>query len=410
MLNFLSLFFLYTADRKVCVFDIHKMKSDNKEDEKNIFSSIIKDNIIFELKLAGFKIIDDSDWRNAQKKEGIDSEKLIEGVSAIKLGNIVNADVAISGFYSINESRILLGIKCYDINSRRLAVSVLNSGRAGLSATSLIDSTVKQIIPKISTELEKYSVKGDTIEKEIIVFKDITSKEMMELGEKTSVTLKSEDEDAYIFLADKYIGRISNGSLIIESKAWSQMYIEIVKPDFHEAREIFELKEDDLQINLKPLAKKTQMGFELQYTLYQTLGAGLGFRYYLSPDWFFIHANNYFYAQVSMLKGSNMLFHNDLNIYIGQYVLFAPDSIFRFGFSTGLGTVASIFLNTDIPISTSFYMDIIGSWIEMNFSNFIIYYKFTGRYYHDIFNNSLVENGWNKSSPVCLSIGAILKW
>jgi len=409
-LFFLCSIFLYAADRKVCVFDIHKIKSAKKNDNENIFSSVIKDNIIFELKLAGFKIVDDSEWRSLQKKEGIESDKLIEGISAIKLGNILNADVAISGFYSVNESRIIFGIKCYDINSKRLAVSILKSGRAGLSATSLINATIEEIIPKISIELEKYSTRGDTIEKEIIVYQDITSKEMMELGEKISVTLKSRDEDAYIFLADKYIGRISDGNLIIESKAWSQMYIDIVKPNFHTAREALKLGGDDLEINLKPLTKKTQMGFEIQYTLYQTLGLGLGFRYYFSPDWFFIHANNYLYAQVSMLKGSNILFHNDLNIYAGQYILFPPDSIFRFGFSTGLGTVASIFLNTDIPIHTSFYMDIIGGWIELNFTNFLIYYKCTGRYYHDIFENSLVQNGWHEPIPVCLSIGAVLRW
>ena len=45
ILFLLSSILLYSVDRKVCVFDIHKIKSVKKDDEANIFSSVIKDNI-----------------------------------------------------------------------------------------------------------------------------------------------------------------------------------------------------------------------------------------------------------------------------------------------------------------------------------------------------------------------------
>ncbi|MBN1698709.1 MAG: hypothetical protein JW881_14430 [Spirochaetales bacterium] len=397
------------AERKICVFDLQQI-GDRSAKDAEIFGSVIKKTLVFELKVAGFTVLDDALWKQKQRSEGIRNDDLIEGNAVFKLGEMIQANVVISGFFTIEDERILFGIKCYDLWSKRLAVSVLKSGRAGVSATSLINSAVEEIIPKIKKELESYTVSEGTVSKEVVVYEDVTFKEMQEMGKRIAVTLKSVDEDAYIFLADTYIGRITDGECLIETKANSTLHIGMIKEGYHMSDLEIGLEDEDAEIHVKKLAKKTVFATDIQYTFFQFLGAGLGIRYYIIPDWFFLHANNYFYMQAGYQPGSWSIFHNDLNFILGGYVYFPPDFIFRVSLYTGLGFVFSFHTAPDFPVYTSYYWDILGGFVELNLEDIIIYVKEGGRFYQDIFSNSLRPDGWNRPWAVTLSIGVMMKW
>lgn len=396
--------------RKVCVFDVPRIQKDEEESEGEIFTEVIKNTLVFELKVAGFEIIDDAIWKEIKEKDRYSDEDLLEGSNAVALASQVNADVAIIGFYSVEQRRILFGIKCYDVKSRRLAVSLLKSGRAGVSATSLINDAIEEIIPKISEQLSAYSAQGDTIEKEVIVYEDITFKEMIEMGTRIQVTLKSVDEDADVYLADTHIGKIKGGEISFESKASSVVEVRVEKSRHHPGTYEFELGEEDEVIKLPRLGKVSRMALKAEYTLFQTLGMGIGVRYYFIPDWLFVSLSNYTYVQAGIHPESNSVLHFDCNLSVGYYLYFSPSGIFRAGVLAGFGWIPTMILSGGVPVFHDFYWDILGSWIELNFKHFIVYFKEVGRFNHDIFGKGLLDTGWAKPIPVMLSIGVIWKW
>lgn len=396
--------------RRVCVYDVPRIQKDEKESEGEIFTEVIKNTLIFELKLAGFEIIDDAAWKEFKDKDGYSDEDLLEGTNAVALAKQVKADVAIIGFYTVEQRRILFGIKCYDVKSRRLAVSILKSGRAGVSATSLINDAIEEIIPRISEELASYSASGDTIEKEVIVYEDITFKEMIELGTRIRITLKSHDEDADIYLADTLIGKITGGEISFDSKASSLIEVRVEKPRHHPRTLELELGEEDAVINLPRLGKVSRLAGNAEYTLFQTAGLGLGVRFYIIPDWFFISLSDYIYFQAGYLPGSNSVFHFDANLSMGCYVYFSPSGIFRAGVCAGFGWISSLILTGETPGAHDFYWDIFGGWAELNFKHYIFYFKAVGRFNHNITGKGLLETGWAAPIPVKLSTGVVWKW
>jgi hypothetical protein len=396
--------------RKVCVFDVPQIQKDKKESGGEIFTEVIKSTLIFELNLAGFTIIDDGVWKEIRDIKGYSDEDLLEGSNAVAVARQVKADVAIAGFVQVDQRRILFGIKCYDVKSRRLAVSILKDGRAGVSATSLINDAVEEIIPKISEELTAYSTQGETIEKEVIVYEDIPIKEMIEMGSKIQVTLKSVDEDTDIYLADKFIGKIKEGEISFESKASSVVEVRMEKSSYHPRTCEFELGAEDEVINLPRLEKVHRLAVYGEYTLFQTIGMGIGLRYYFVPNFLFISFTNYTYLQAGYLPGSNSVLHFDNNFSVGYYLYFSPSSFFRAGILTGFGWIPTVVLAPDTPVAHDFYWDILGGWVELNFKHFILYYKLTGRFNHDITGKGLLDTGWAKPIPVLISIGVVWKW
>ncbi|MBN2532803.1 MAG: hypothetical protein JXB88_07930 [Spirochaetales bacterium] len=400
--------------RKVCLFDISRIqkeeKEPGKEPEGEIFTEVIKDTLAFELKVAGFEIIDDAIWKQLKKKEAYSDDDLLEGKNAVILAQKANADVAITGFYMLDQKRILFGIKCYDVKSRRLAVSILKDGQAGVSFISLINNAIEEIIPRINMELSSYSAQGDTIEKEVVVYEDITFKEMIELGTRIKVTLHSVDEDADIYLADTHIGKITGGEISFESKALSVVEVRIEKSKHYTRILEYELGEEDQVIHLPRLGKVTHMAMNAEYTIFQTVGIGIGFRYYILPDWLFIHFIMYPYLQAGYLPETNSVLHIDNNLSVGYYIYFSPSSYFRAGVAVGLGWIPTIIFAPKAPVINDFYWDILGVWIELNLKDFIVYYKITGRFNHNILGDGHLNTGWARPIPVLFSIGVVWKW
>jgi hypothetical protein len=396
--------------RKVCIFDIPQIQKQDGEPGNEIFTEVIKESLMFELELAGFEIIDDSVWKEIKDKKGYRDEDLLEGSYAVTLARDVKADVAITGFYRLNEGRILFGIKCYDVKSRRLAVSILKDGRAGVSATNLINNAIEEIIPKISEELASYSAQGDTIEKEVVIYEDITFKEMIEMGTTIQVTLQSVDEDAAVYLADTPVGKIKDGQITFDSQASAVVEVRVEKAGYHPRTCEFEVGGKDEVIHLPRLAKRSRLALRTEYTLFQTVGLGIGVRYYFIPDSLFLDGSCYPYIQAGYIPGSNSVLHLNTNLTLGYYVYFSPSSLFRAGVLAGLGWIPTIIMTKGEPVYHDFYWDILGIWVELNFHNFIIYCKENGRFNHNITGDGLLETGWARPIPVVLSIGVIWKW
>ncbi len=419
--------FIYSQDaknpekvpRKVCVFTISDITEDTKQEKfLPIFRDSIKENLVLELKVAGFSIVEESKWRDKQKELGIAENDLFEGPEAMRLAKGADADVAVSGFLLLTKNKILFGIKCYDVQAKRLAATVIKSGKQGLSVSSLINEAIAEIIPKITQALDIYTVKEGEIEKEVTVFKDITLKEIKSMGETINVTLTSPDEGAEVYLADRAMGKITEGKIVFEASTNSSLLVRLSKPGFYDSAREIPVSDADTSVTFDPLYKTSSMFEpEFNYGLFQFFGFGAGMRYYpVTPwfdltDWTFVNLNNYLYLQLDYTGNVTPVIHDDINLTFNQYALLGPDSLFRFGFYMGTGIILTFFTVPNMPVYSDFYLDLFGAWIELNFLDYRIFLRGSLRMYvgfFDIIKNDLLGEGFN-DGPV-QSIGVVLKW
>ncbi|MBN2736601.1 MAG: hypothetical protein JXR70_06440 [Spirochaetales bacterium] len=394
--------------RKVIIFDLINLGDSAETDSSRVFKQAIKSNLEFGLENQGFTILDDSLWQNILTREKIDSNDLVQGDLAIKVGSLASADVVISGFYKINQNRILFGIKCYDVFSGSLAVSTLKVGRAGLSLTTLINETISEVIPQIKAEIASMTAVGDKIEKEVIITESVQMTKVTEMGETIKVRIKSVDEGAEVYLADEKIGTITGGGLLIKSKIGSTLQLLITKEGYHSRETEIKVQDRDLEIPIPPLFRKTTMALDLRYTILQFVGLGAGLRYYFIKDWTFVSGLNYFYAQIGEGPEANPVFHNDVTLTIGQYLLFNEDSAFRAGVSAGFGGIFNFFTVPEAPLYIDTYFDVLGLFFEWNLKDFLLYYQFSLRYVAPVFEDHIQEKGYIKNGV--FSFGACLKW
>jgi hypothetical protein len=408
------------VQRKVCVFTISDITEDTTQEKLlPIFRESIKENLMLELKVAGFSVLEEKFWRNKQKELGISDNDLFEGQQAIRLAQGVGADVAVSGFLLLAKNKILFGIKCYDVQARRLATTVIKSGKQGLAVSSLISEAITELIPKITKALDIYTVKEGEIEKEVNVFKDITLKEIRSMGTTVNVTLTSIDENAQVYLADKLMGQFTDGRITLEASANSSLLLRIAKPGHYDITKEVPVGEKDATVAIEPMYKTSAMFEpELNYGFYQFFGLGAGVRYYpVTPwfdltDWAFINLNNYLYAQLDYMGNMSAVMHDDINLSLNSYVLLGPQSFFRFGVFAGAGNIITFFTVPDMPVYSDFYLDLIGTWSELNFMDFKIYLRLSARMYakfFDIITNDLLGEGFYRMGPVT-SIGVVFKW
>lgn len=401
---------------KVCILLQVSLSESKKWD---IFRYVITDAMRVEFNLAGFSVIPGNEWWEIKKSEQLSETDLLCGANAVKLGRMTGADLVISGFVRIDRGKILFSMKSYDTATGRLTGAVIKSGRAGLQVYTLINQAAIEFMPELKKEVTPLPQEVVIMQEERVV-KDITyEEEISEMGKLIRVTLlaRAEDEGAEVLLAgDQLAGHITNGKLSFATKADTKLVIVTRKEGYHPDRQVFKLGDRDKRIKLRPLMPITGRGLELEYTSMQMLGLGAAYRYYIKPDQFLVRAADYLYLQFPFLNpNARPVVHNDFMLQVGHYVLFPPSSRFRVMVSTGLGAIITLFTdfslysNMDNPIFTDFYWNILGFWLEANFSHWSYFYRVDLRYALGWGNNLMGAGQFSEGGPV-LTIGAVKKW
>ena len=295
---------------KACIFLCVNLS----ESESNEYEGIISEILEVELKNIGFTIIDKQLWQDIADIRGINNYDLLKGNNAISVAAAANADIAITGFYYIEDSSIVIDFKCYSVQNDKLIASYIDNGRIGLSLHNLINNAITQMLPKI-LELKEYIVQ---------IYRDATG--IIEGPEYYELTFMSEDEGMEVYLAgDTYLGKIVNRRLTISSIPFivgTELIINKKKEGYHSEKEIILLEETGAEVVLRPLAKETRFAAEILWTSGQFFGLGMGARYYIKPDSFFVSLDDYFYMQYGFNKKSSPVFHNDLRFLVGKYLFF----------------------------------------------------------------------------------------
>jgi hypothetical protein len=392
------------------------LPSVNLSVEKEIseeYKDIITGAIEVELQNAGYNVV------RVVKPESADARYLL-GIYALRAAQNINADLLFTGFYRIEDNRIIIQIKAYDARKEQFIAGRLSSGPVSITLFNMINSALGEIL----LILERYVLP---------VNEERTEEEQESNKRIREVILLSADENAEVYWAGKAsAGRIIDGSLRLNTVKDTQLVLEIRKEGYHPGEETIDLGEqrkkpgrkesvpedesdasedEELVFVLKPLMKETLWGVEFLYTAGQTLGLGFGLRYYFHPDELFLSGEDYFFLQTAFIEGNSPVFHNDLRVLLGKYIFVPPAARMRIGISTGAGVILTSFAIPGIPFYTDFYLNAVNLWVEWNAENWVFYLRQEHRYMLGIFNN-LLGRKWHSDLPwgVPITFGMVKKW
>jgi len=383
---------LWSQEFKTCLFPTIDLST---TDEHGEYQSIISNQLRVELRSAGFKIIPREQWDSVREQQGVRMGKLYEGNVAVQVARKVDAEIAVVSFYSVEESQLVLEIKCYDVEQNALVSGVFKTARVNLSVYNVIGEAVAELIPGIRLIGPPPRMDSPVVEK---------------------IALLSEDEGAEIYLGNEgFVGRIENGQLQLPPIPFaigSQITIEKRKEAYHTGVETIKLKEPEMLIKLKPLRKKAQTVTELNWTLGQLLGFGLAQRLYLNPDSFFLAGEHYFYVQHNFAD-SKPVFHHDLRVLVGGYLFTGPHAALRMNLTTGFGMIVTYFWLSDQPMYADFYWNLVNFALELNFRKHMLYIRSEQKYALGVGPANILGREWISAfgeGPTTVTFGVARKW
>jgi hypothetical protein len=375
----------------VCVFRAVDLSS---SPENNQYREILTGQLNVELKGAGYRVLPPEVWDPIRERRGYGDLDLLAGEQALTVAEEARAQVALVGYYRVENRNVVLEIKCYDVQARAFVAGVLRTGRLSLSMYNLIAGAVQELLPQIRLIGQPPA--------------------FPQPAQAERITLLSPNEGAEILLAGAQpVGAIENGSLVLPPIPFplgSAITVEKRLAGYHPSRESLLIREPVQAFKLRPLRRQARWATELNWTYGQVLGFGVAQRYYLKPDITFVAAEHYFYLQHNF-AGGLPVYHHDLRALFGAYVFTGPDSVLRLSLSTGAGFILSYFSIPDQGAFTDFYLNLINVSLELNFPRFLVYVRPEGRYALGIGPN-LLGRGWlnvaNGPSPITL--GVAWKW
>ena len=377
------------AGLSACVFAVVDL-SDSGDNAQ--FQQIIREQLELELSGAGFATVPAARWQAARDQLGYSDVELTEGTKAIAVGEALDVQVVVTGFYRIEGGRIVLELKAYDVLQRAFITGVLRTGTVDLSMYTLIDTAVARMLP----EIRLFSVDPGSID----------------VQQVKEITLFSQDEDAEVYLAgEQFVGRVRQGALTLPYfplAVGSTIRVVTRKEGYYPHEQEIAIREPRVEETLKRLTRRTRWATELTWTTNQLLGFGLAQRWYPLPDILFLALEHDFYLQHGLTAADRAVIHNDLTLLVGGYPFSPVDAAFRLGLSTGLGMIVTYFTLPDQPVFTDFYWSVINTFVEWNFPRLTLFLGSEMKYAFGAGTNLLSQGIVGEGGFV--SLGAMWKW
>ncbi len=338
--------------------------SANKDYERPITASV---SAAFEV--GGYGIISPEKWGGEVQRRGLSPRALLSEAPALSVGQAVGADLAVTGYFTVEEDRIYISLQCWDVGAGVLAAGLQQTARFNIAFYSSLHDRVADMLPQIRLMQSTAQTASGAA----------PGKAQPSVSELTFV---SPDEGMELFLVnDERIGAISNGKLVWNSGGivlGSAFNVEKRKQGFHTSRQTVRAAKE---IRLSGMVREEKRALEVDWTLGQLLGAGATLRVYTRPDETFLFIGNYFFLQPALNAAGNLVIHYDTSLGVGAYVFLPPDSPVRFGVSTGAGSVVSILTGPSNASYAEVYLDVFNWWVETRILGPIIFlrqeWKFT---------------------------------
>jgi hypothetical protein len=376
--------------KSACVFPLIDLSPVRGEPDRQ---KALTDAIGLEIQTAGFTIISEDTWEQSAKKLDFNSQDLLEAPAAVECAVASGADVAVSGFFSLEDERILVSISCYDSKGRDLAGGFMRQWRYNLGFYNSLHTAVEGMLSRISLADAPPAA--------------LPSMARIPLSR---ITFTSSQNGMEVNLAgEKSIGLIENGKLVLEEAGMltgTPLPIEKKMEGYHTAWQTVPARGE---IALTPLVKKTSFAVEANWSVGELVGAGAALRWYPIPDTLFASFTLYPFLQLPAASTANTVLHIDSTLRLGGYLFFPPESAFRLGVSTGFGVVFTAVIGAATPLYTDFYINFINAWVELNINRLTFFIRSEMKYMLGIGTNLLGMGTMNIAYFPPITLGAMFR-
>jgi hypothetical protein len=376
--------------RSACIFPLIDMSPVRGESDRQ---KALTDAVGLEIQTAGFTLVSRDKWEESAKKLAVNPQDLLEAPAAVECAEASGADVAISGYFSLEDERILVSLSCYDAKGRDLAGGFMRLWRYNLGFYNSLHTAMEGMLSRISLADAPPTVLPETARVPIsrITFTSLQNGMEVSLSGEKSI---GQIEDGKLVLAEA--GMLTGTPLLIEKKM----------EGYHTAWQTVPARGE---IALTPLTKKTSFAVEANWTTGQVVGAGAALRWYPIPDTLFASFSLYPFMQLPAASTANTVLHIDSTLRLGGYLFFPADSAFRMGVSTGFGVIFTTVINAAAPLYTDFYINFINAWMELNVGRFSFFIRSEMKYMLGIGTNLLGMETMNVSYFPPIALGAMVR-
>lgn len=380
------------AATSVCVFPLSNLTPSGKMQEHQ---KPLSDAVIQEFAAVGYHMIPPDQWQAEAAKEKVSPDRVTEAPVVLHLGQQAGADMAVSGFYWMEQGRILISLQCYDVKAGTVITGFLHTWRFNLGFYNSIHAEIADLVQKV-------------------VF--LTAPHLISLKDAVRVdeiTFTSPQEGMEVLVqGQKSVGRITNGTLVFSTggiRAGTPLLVEKRKPGYHSLSQTIIASPE---ITLTPLPRENKLSLELDWTAGQLEGAGATLRWYPVPDWIMLNFSEYLYTQVALVPGASVPIHADSEALAGLYLFLPPQSNFRFGISSGVGTILTYVPGTNLPLYTDVYINLLSLWGEYKVGGYPIFARIELKVPLGV-GTSLLGVGqplnWGGGIPP-IAVGVVLPW
>lgn len=325
----------------------------NNDEESLRFAGIIDEALRRELGLLGLELVD------AEPGEPVSLG------ASVAQGREAQATIVVGSTALVERRELVMTFRVIDVASERLIEAAFSPTLVGVTVHNRIDEAVTDLARRLEEFLANPEERAS-----IAPF-------------ALSVTLYGAPEGmAVSYPGGEPLGRIENGELTLPFEPYpvgSRLLLEKTHPGYHSDEETVELSSPRNSFDLEPLWKETIWAGELFWTTGQLAGLGVGVRYYLQPDYWFLAGENYFYMQLSPYENVNPVAHNDIQAWTGRYLLFDYDSSFRMGVGAGLGLVLTRVFEAENFLFTDFYLNLLTIWLEYNTRSWTYFFRMSNK-------------------------------
>jgi hypothetical protein len=332
------------TDALVCVFPLANLSPNDEQDHQTPLSEAVRQ----EFQAVGFHILPNDSWLAEAARLKLAPDRVTEAAQALRLGQTAGADMAVSGFYWKEGGRILVSLQCWDVKDGTLITGFLHTWRFNLGFYNSIHAEIADLVQKVVflSAPKLITLKND-VRVDVITF--TSPQNGMEV----------------VIEGQKSVGRIENGMLVFQTdgmKAGTPFMVEKRQPGYHTLQQTVIAAPE---VALTALPRANNLALEIDWTGGQLEGAGATLRWYPKPDWIMINFSEYLYTQIPFVPNASWPIHADSELLAGLYLVKPPEAGFRFGISSGLGTIFTWIPATALPIFTDVYLNLFSVWSEL---------------------------------------------
>jgi hypothetical protein len=344
---------------KVCLLPLADLTPAGNVSE---YTGIISDDLRLGLEQAGVSLVPPDRVREIVAKGSTLPADLLEPRAAVAAASSAGGDVALGGYIALRDDALQVSLRAYDVSTGILVAGLLRSYAFDISLYSRLWQDVLEMLSR-SVEVPGSAARSAAADAATSAG---TSGSVASAGQAV-LTLTSRQEGMEVALpGGRNLGRIVNGRLTLSAEGGelpSPLILEKRLNGYHDDRQAVK---GSGEIALTPLAPVSRFAVEADWTLGQLLGLGSALRLYVVPDAVFVAPSVYVSGQPPVGPGGNTAFHVDTGMQLGVYLFFPPESLFRFGVSSGAGAIFSWVQSTSLPVFFDPYVDFVSLWIETN--------------------------------------------